>query len=375
MAFVVGCTIVTQVDDRAAGILLLGACVVFAVAFVIIDRRAAAPLLPRQLTGDRRLRQEGALGGFLNTATTSSVVTLLTLYLQNTLHRSPLQAAATLLPFQPGGHRRIEPVGQPAASRAAAVGSGRGPGDDRRRRHRAHPVGVQRMGRTAMRGGGGHRHRTVVRRRYRTGHGRRGALARWRIRHHQYRRPAGNRPRYRGSAPRRGRDRRRPGPGEPAAARGVGRRRGSGHRQGATRFTLAARAQRSARPGLRQSAPAGGAPRLAAEGTEREAAEDAGGGVKDRARLRLRSGREVLAGWPGAPTATAGEPQSSGRAQWLRLDGPSRRLRQPVAQARGGPGQGAAHGRPKVVREQVQGSSLAGRHPGVGRPGKISASG
>ena len=32
MAFVVGCTIVTQVDDRAAGILLLGACVVFAVA-------------------------------------------------------------------------------------------------------------------------------------------------------------------------------------------------------------------------------------------------------------------------------------------------------------------------------------------------------
>ena len=71
---------------------------VFAVAFVIIDRRAAAPLLPRQLTGDRRLRQ-GALGGFLNTATTSSVITLLTLYLQNTLHRSPLQAAATLLPF------------------------------------------------------------------------------------------------------------------------------------------------------------------------------------------------------------------------------------------------------------------------------------
>src|SRR6202042_1832611 len=43
--------------------------------------------------------RQGALGGFLNTATTSSVITLVTLYLQNTLHRSPLAAAAALLPF------------------------------------------------------------------------------------------------------------------------------------------------------------------------------------------------------------------------------------------------------------------------------------
>ena len=41
----------------------------------------------------------GAAGAFLNTAATSSAMTLATLYLQDTLHRSPLQAAATLVPF------------------------------------------------------------------------------------------------------------------------------------------------------------------------------------------------------------------------------------------------------------------------------------
>jgi predicted MFS family arabinose efflux permease len=71
---------------------------VLAAVFVVIDRRAAAPLLPRELISRATLRQ-GALGSFLNTATTSSALTLVTLYLQNTLHRSPLQAAAALLPF------------------------------------------------------------------------------------------------------------------------------------------------------------------------------------------------------------------------------------------------------------------------------------
>ena len=169
MAFVVGCTIVTQVDDLAAGILLLGACVVFAVAFVIIDRRAAAPLLPRQLTGDRR-----------------------------TLHRSPVQAAVTLLPF----------------SLAVIAGS-------------SLSVSLQR--------------------------------------------------------------RVRPQSAVSAA--------------GATRFALPPGRKSRRRPGLRQSAPAGGAPRPSRR-RYRAGGRDAGG-VKDRARLRLRAGREVLAGWPGAPTATA----------------------------------------------------------------------
>jgi MFS family permease len=98
MTFVVGCTVTAQPANRAAGIALLVSCAVLAVSFVIIDRRAEAPLLPRQLIRRGPLRH-GTLGAFLNTATTSSVITLVTLYLQNTLHRSPLEAAATLLPF------------------------------------------------------------------------------------------------------------------------------------------------------------------------------------------------------------------------------------------------------------------------------------
>ncbi len=66
--------------------------------FVLADRRAVAPLLPRELARSRPLRL-GTLGALLNTATTSSVLTLVTLYLQNSLQRTPLQAAATLLPF------------------------------------------------------------------------------------------------------------------------------------------------------------------------------------------------------------------------------------------------------------------------------------
>ncbi len=98
MAFVVGTALITQPARRIVGGLLLAVCVVLAGAFVLIDRRAAAPLLPPRLLAYARLRQ-GAGGSLLNTATTSSVLTLVTLYLQNTLRRSPLEAAATLLPF------------------------------------------------------------------------------------------------------------------------------------------------------------------------------------------------------------------------------------------------------------------------------------
>ncbi len=98
MAFVVGTTVITRPAGRLAGGLLLATCAVLLAGFRAVDRRAAAPLLPGPLTRDRPLRQ-GALGSFLNTAATSSVVTLVTLYLQNTLHRTPLEAAATLVPF------------------------------------------------------------------------------------------------------------------------------------------------------------------------------------------------------------------------------------------------------------------------------------
>ena len=98
MAFVAGTTVIAQPGGHVAGALALAGCAALAVLFRLIDRRAAAPLLPGPLTSGQPLRQ-GALGGFLNTATTSSVITLVTLYLQNTLHRSPLDAATALVPF------------------------------------------------------------------------------------------------------------------------------------------------------------------------------------------------------------------------------------------------------------------------------------
>jgi MFS family permease len=43
--------------------------------------------------------RQGAVGSFLNTATTSSAITLTTLYLQDSKGRGPLQAGLLLLPF------------------------------------------------------------------------------------------------------------------------------------------------------------------------------------------------------------------------------------------------------------------------------------
>ncbi len=76
------------------------AVMAFVVATTLLPQpgRAAAPLLPRAVLGMRPLRQ-GAAGGLLNTLTTSSAITLATLYLQNTLGHSPLVAGLMLLPF------------------------------------------------------------------------------------------------------------------------------------------------------------------------------------------------------------------------------------------------------------------------------------
>jgi predicted MFS family arabinose efflux permease len=69
-----------------------------AIGFLAIERRAAHPLLPAAALKQPTLRR-GAVGAFLNTATTSSAMTLATLYLQHARHRSPLAAAAALVPF------------------------------------------------------------------------------------------------------------------------------------------------------------------------------------------------------------------------------------------------------------------------------------
>ena len=98
MAIVVGTTVLARPGERLRGTVLLGLAIALAPAFGAVDRRSASPLLPGALLRQPAVRQ-GALGALLNTAATSSVATLATLYLQNTLHRSPLTAAAALLPF------------------------------------------------------------------------------------------------------------------------------------------------------------------------------------------------------------------------------------------------------------------------------------
>jgi MFS family permease len=98
MAFVVAATLLPQPGKTALGAALLALSVVLACAFVAVDRRSAAPLLSPAVLGERPLRQ-GTAGALLNTLTTSSAITLATLYLQNTRGRSPLAAGLMLLPF------------------------------------------------------------------------------------------------------------------------------------------------------------------------------------------------------------------------------------------------------------------------------------
>jgi len=98
MAFVVATTLLPEQRRAVPGIVLLGSAAMLAWLFIAIDRRSPAPLLPRALLRERPLRQ-GAVGALLNTLTTSSVLTLATLYMQNTRARSPLVAGLMLLPF------------------------------------------------------------------------------------------------------------------------------------------------------------------------------------------------------------------------------------------------------------------------------------
>lgn len=98
MGFVVATTLLPQKHRAPAGAALLGAALVLAAVFIVVDRAAEAPLLPHSLLRERSLRQ-GAIGSLLNTLTTNSTITLATLYLQNTRGLGPLTAAAFLLPF------------------------------------------------------------------------------------------------------------------------------------------------------------------------------------------------------------------------------------------------------------------------------------
>lgn len=68
------------------------------IAFRVVDARTASPLIPVAARQSARLRW-GAFGSFVNTATTSSTITVATLYLQHELGLSPMGAAGTLVSF------------------------------------------------------------------------------------------------------------------------------------------------------------------------------------------------------------------------------------------------------------------------------------
>ena len=92
MAAVVGATLLGEPGHRAGGAALLGAAVLVGAGFVLVDRRSAGPLLPRDVLARPSVRR-GTAGAFVNTATTSSAAILVTLYLQSTLGLTPVQAA------------------------------------------------------------------------------------------------------------------------------------------------------------------------------------------------------------------------------------------------------------------------------------------
>lgn len=115
---------VVGASRRGAGLLMLTAAVVTGILFVAADRRSSAPILPPAVTRLPGLRR-GAGGAFFNTATIS-VATLITLYLQTTLGRTPLEVAAALLPLSlaviPGSAVAARLIVRRPAERVAAAG-------------------------------------------------------------------------------------------------------------------------------------------------------------------------------------------------------------------------------------------------------------
>lgn len=98
MAVIAGTTLLAQHGHRLPGGGLIVVAAALAAGFILIERRAARPVMPGAALRLPALRR-GAAGALLNTATTSPVMTLATLYLQVARHDSPLRAGLSLLPF------------------------------------------------------------------------------------------------------------------------------------------------------------------------------------------------------------------------------------------------------------------------------------
>jgi MFS family permease len=98
MALVVGAALLEFARFRLAGAGLVAVGVALVPALVAVERRQRVPLLPGAAVRDGNLRA-GTLGSFLNTATTSSTATLVTLHLQGVDGLSSIGAGLLLLPF------------------------------------------------------------------------------------------------------------------------------------------------------------------------------------------------------------------------------------------------------------------------------------
>ncbi len=97
-AVVSGASLLEGGTHRLTGVLVLLTGAVAVALLPAVERRASDPLLPPGAVRDGNLRS-GTLASFANTATTSSAVTLASLYLQQAQGRSATAAGLALVPF------------------------------------------------------------------------------------------------------------------------------------------------------------------------------------------------------------------------------------------------------------------------------------
>jgi len=97
MATVCGASLVEHPGRRALGVTALAAGAALLLVFLLVERRATDSLLPAAALRHPRLRAAAGAAA-LNTATTSSAMTLATLYVQDARGASPTAAGLLLVP-------------------------------------------------------------------------------------------------------------------------------------------------------------------------------------------------------------------------------------------------------------------------------------
>lgn len=196
MAVVVGTSMVERAELRLWGTGAIAVGILVTLVFLVQQRRASEPLVPRQALATANLRT-GTVVSFVNTATTSSAGVLVTLHLQQQRGASPLEAGLSLLPFSLAviiGSALAGPLARRLSSRRlASLGlTAMAGGDSRPHRHPGKP------NRRPLRSS--HRRRRARDRRCRSHqhrHRRPRQPHRKRRRHPQHRRPARHRHRCR----------------------------------------------------------------------------------------------------------------------------------------------------------------------------------